>query len=72
MHIDIYDFKIKCELSHWGIHKGAFTNDVIILEGEGLENMTQDGGLKMTSLFYIISEENFKQFDLKSKFKNIE
>ena len=40
--------------------------------GGGLEKMTQDDGggegcvgLKMTSRFYMISRENFKQFDLK-------
>ena len=44
---------------------GAFTNDVIILGGGGLENMTKgDGGggvgLKMTSLFYYNFWEKFQ------------
>ena len=46
---------------------GAFTNDVIILGGGGLENMTQDVGgggvgLKMTLLFQYDFGKNCKQF----------
>ena len=46
---------------------GAFTNYVIILGGGGLENMMGEGdvGLKMTSLFNMISGENLKQFEFK-------
>ena len=49
------------------IHKGAFTNDVIILgrRGFGKDDGRRGIGLKMTSLFNMVSGENFKQFDLK-------
>ena len=52
---------------------GVFTNDVIILGGGGLEKMTLDEGggrgdvgLKMTSLFYMVSKKNVKQLVFKS------
>ena len=49
---------------------GAFTNDVIIQGGRGFGK--DDGGgecwAKLTSLFYMISGRNFKQFILKSWF----
>ena len=38
---------------------GAFTNDLIILGGGGLENMTQDEGGVGLKIFDMISEENF-------------
>ena len=48
----------------WATMK-AFTNDVIILGGRGCgkDDRRKEGvGLKITSLFYIISGVNFKQF----------
>ena len=54
--------------------KGVFANDVIILGGRGLRKddarWRGKGGveLKMKSLFYMISGENFEQIDFKSWF----
>ena len=44
---------------------GALTNDAIILRGVGKYEGGGGAGLKMTSLFYMNSGDNFKQFHLK-------
>ena len=61
-------YKLATSLYIVEFSMGALTNDVIIVGGGGLEKMTRgEGGvgLKMTSLFNMISGENFKQFDVK-------